>query len=174
MTHWDDRDGIDLDGGAEEQFGDLDRDTGGRLLGEARAIGPVHRREVVQRAQPDGRANDVGEVTPGPREHGLDVVEGQRRLLLDLAHRAIVRVGAELARDEAEAGAITPAEYGRPAATGASTIFFMRTFLSDEVSSRQWAVGVASRRTQVLISCYCLLSTAHFGASAMRTLCDGR
>jgi len=38
------------DGGAEEQIRHLDRDAGGRLRGEARAIGPVHRREVVQRA----------------------------------------------------------------------------------------------------------------------------
>jgi len=46
----------------------------------------------------------VGQVAPGPREDRRDVIERQCCLLLDPAHWAILRVGAELARNEAETG----------------------------------------------------------------------
>jgi len=72
------------------------------------AADPAAVHEVIQRAHPDRRADDVGQAAPGPREDRRDVVERQRGLLLDITHRANVRVGAELARNEAETGGDHP------------------------------------------------------------------
>src|SRR5512140_1616520 len=101
-------DDLDLDPGIESQPGHADGRSRRRVGWEELAVDLVHRGEVVELAQVDGRLHDVAVVEPDGAEHSPDVLQHLPCLGPDPARD---RAGgawlvADLAREEHEAAGL--------------------------------------------------------------------
>jgi SAM-dependent methyltransferase len=98
------RDRLDLDEGAGRELRDLDGRPRGRLLADVLRVDAVHRLEVAEVLEEDGRLHEPVETAAGFLQDGSQVREDLLGLLRDPARDlGVARLQAELPGDEDEA-----------------------------------------------------------------------